>query len=147
VTEGVDQGLDTIQSRVTYTLPANVENLTLTGYLNVNATGNSLNNVLTGNSGNNRLDGGTGTDTLSGGAGDDWYVIEDYYGVDTILEAPGEGIDWVEWRNGSDYALPENIENVTAQSNSFGGTVVLRGNALNNTGLGKFSGRRSPTGV
>ena len=44
-----------IQSRVTYTLPANVENLLLTPYLNVNATGNSLNNVLTGNSGNNRV--------------------------------------------------------------------------------------------
>src|SRR5262249_42750131 len=80
-------------------------------------------------------------DTLSGGAGDDWYVIEDYYGVDIILEALGEGIDWVEWRNGSDYALPENIENVTAQSNSFRGTVVLRGNALNNTFLGVGNGR------
>ena len=115
VTEGVNQGIDTIQSRVTYTLPVNIENLTLTGYLNVNATGNSLNNVLTGNSGNNRLDGGTGTDTLSGGAGDDWYVIEHSYGADTILEAPDEGIDWVEWRNGSDYTLPENVEHVTTQ--------------------------------
>ena len=115
VTEGVNQGIDTIQSRVTYTLPVNTENLTLTGYLNVNAIGNSLNNVLTGNSGNNRLDGGTGTDTLSGGAGDDWYVIEHSYGADTILEAPDEGIDWVEWRNGSDYTLPENVEHVTTQ--------------------------------
>jgi hypothetical protein len=32
VVEGVNQGIDTIQSRVTYTLPANVENLTLMGY-------------------------------------------------------------------------------------------------------------------
>ena len=146
VTEGVNQGLDTIQSRVTYTLPANVENLTLTGYLNVNATGNSLDNVLTGNSGNNRLDGGTGTDTLSGGAGDDWYVIESYYGADTILEAPDAGIDWVEWRNGSSYTLPENVEHVTAQSNSSGGTVVLRGNALNNTLIGVGNGRTSLDG-
>ena len=141
VMEGVNQGLDTIQSRVTYTLPANIENLILTGYLNVNATGNSLNNVLTGNSGNNRLDGGTGTDSLSGGAGDEWYVIEDYYGADTILEAADEGIDWVEWRNGSDYTLPENVEHVTTLSNSFGGTVFLRGNALNNTLIGVGNGR------
>ena len=28
VTEGVNQGIDTIQSRVTYTLPVNIENLT-----------------------------------------------------------------------------------------------------------------------
>lgn len=141
VTEGVDQGLDTIQSRVTYTLPSNVENLTLTGYLNVNATGNSLNNMLTGNSGNNRIDGGTGTDTLIGGAGADWYVIESYSGADTILEAADEGIDWVELRNGSAYTLPENVENITTESNSSGGTVVLRGNALNNTLIGVGNGR------
>jgi len=141
VTEGVAQGIDTIQSRVTYTLPANVENMALTGYLNVNATGNSLDNMLTGNSGNNRLDGGTGTDTLSGGAGDDWYVLEDYYGANTVLEAPDAGIDWVEWRNGSNYTLPENVENITTQSNSFGGTVVVRGNALNNTLIGMANGR------
>ena len=146
VMEGVNQGLDTIQSRVTYTLPANMENLTLTGYLNVNATGNSLNNVLTGNSGNNRLDGGTGTDTLIGGAGDDWYVIEHYYGADSILEAPDEGIDWVEWRNGSDYTLPENVEHVTTQSNSYGHTIVLLGNALDNTLIGGGNGSTSLDG-
>ena len=60
VTEGVDQGIDTIQSRVTYTLPANVEHLTLTGVLHINATGNDLDNVLTGNSRNNVLDGKAG---------------------------------------------------------------------------------------
>ena len=51
VTESPNQGTDTIHSGVSYTLPANVENLTLTGYLNLSATGNALNNVLTGNRG------------------------------------------------------------------------------------------------
>jgi hypothetical protein len=34
---------------VSYTLAANVENLTLTGAVAINATGNTLANVLTGN--------------------------------------------------------------------------------------------------
>ncbi len=63
VTEYFNEGTDTIQSSVTFTASNNVENLTLTGSSNINATGNSLDNILTGNSGNNTLDGGTGTDT------------------------------------------------------------------------------------
>ncbi|MGO4441667.1 calcium-binding protein, partial [Rhizobium sp. RAF56] len=60
-----------IQSSVTYTLPANVENLTLTGTGNINGTGSGGNDTVTGNSGNNTLDGGAGNDTLAGGDGND----------------------------------------------------------------------------
>ncbi len=53
---------DTLTANVTTTLPANVENLTLTGTTNINGTGNTLNNIITGNSGNNILNGATGID-------------------------------------------------------------------------------------
>ena len=72
-------GVDTVLSSVSYSLASGmlglqgfgIENLTLTGTGNINATGNAKNNVLTGNSGNNSLSGGAGNDTLFGGNGND----------------------------------------------------------------------------
>ena len=71
VTEVAGQGTDLVQSSVTYTLGAEVENLTLTGTAVINGTGNTLNNTIIGNSANNTLNGGAGNDTLNGGAGQD----------------------------------------------------------------------------
>jgi Ca2+-binding RTX toxin-like protein len=67
VTELAVQGMDTINSSVTCTLSANVENLTLTGATAINGTGNAMNNILTGNNGINTLNGGDGNDILDGG--------------------------------------------------------------------------------
>ncbi|MFM6547592.1 MAG: Calx-beta domain-containing protein, partial [Microcystis panniformis] len=67
---------DTLTASVTTTLPANVENLTLTGAAAINGTGNAGNNVITGNSGNNILNGGAGLDTLTGGAGNDVFLFQ-----------------------------------------------------------------------
>ncbi|MEK7816307.1 MAG: putative Ig domain-containing protein, partial [Pseudomonadota bacterium] len=93
VTENANEGADTVQSSVIYTLTNNVENLTLTGTDNINGTGNTLNNVIVGNSGANVIDGGAGNDTLTGGSGDDTYVFNLGDGVDTIddLTLAGEG--------------------------------------------------------
>ncbi|MCZ8192386.1 MAG: hypothetical protein O9326_22355, partial [Microcystis sp. LE19-338.1B] len=71
VIEALNQGTDTVQAAISYTLPNNVENLLLTGTGNLNGTGNGLNNQITGNSGNNTLNGAAGRDTLTGGVGTD----------------------------------------------------------------------------
>ncbi|PZO15402.1 MAG: hypothetical protein DCE87_08565 [Betaproteobacteria bacterium] len=98
VYENINGGTDVVRSSVTYTLSANVENLTLTGIATINGTGNSLNNSLTGNSANNRLTGGTGNDILNGGAGIDLLYGGD--GNDRILG--GTGNDILYGGNGSD---------------------------------------------
>lgn len=95
VTENADEGIDTIQSSVTLTLAAHVENLTLTGARAINGTGNALDNILIGNgsanslsggAGNDIMDGGAGKDTLTGGAGNDSYIFGRGYGADTVIE-------------------------------------------------------------
>jgi hypothetical protein len=70
VVENAGEGTDTVQSCLaSYTLGANVENLTLLGNGNTNGTGNALANVLVGNAGNNILAGGQGGDTYQAGRG------------------------------------------------------------------------------
>ena len=86
VTELANEGFDSVYSSVSYSLGANLENLTLLGTSAINGTGNADNNKITGNSGANVLTGGAGNDTLTGGAGNDTYVFGVGDGQDTIID-------------------------------------------------------------
>ncbi len=48
ITEVSGEGTDTVNSSITYTLTANVENLNLTGTANIRGTGNDLDNTIMG---------------------------------------------------------------------------------------------------
>ena len=64
VLENLNEGTDLILTSVSYTLPKNVEHITLIGSLNIDAAGNNLDNKLKGNSGENKLDGKSGKDIV-----------------------------------------------------------------------------------
>jgi len=135
VLENQNQGIDTVYSSIDYALGENLENVTLTGNNNLNASGNELDNTLIGNSGNNTLDGGTGVDYMAGGVGDDTYIVDSV--DDTVVEAANEGIDLV--KSSVSYAASDNVENLTltgteainAAGNNLDNTLV--GNEANNT--------------
>ncbi|MEQ1486829.1 calcium-binding protein, partial [Methyloglobulus sp.] len=69
-------GVDTVNSFISYTLGASLENLNLTGFAAINGTGNIKNNVINGNSASNVLDGGAGADTMNAGDGSDTYFVD-----------------------------------------------------------------------
>jgi Ca2+-binding RTX toxin-like protein len=65
-----------LQSSVSYTLPTDVNALTLTGTIALSATGNTAVNFISANSGNDTLVAGSGVATLIGGGGNDTFVVD-----------------------------------------------------------------------
>jgi Ca2+-binding RTX toxin-like protein len=92
-------GTDTIWSSISFSLAeknhavGSIENLILTGDVDLNGNGNSLNNKLSGNAGDNRLDGMKGNDWMIGGWGNDTYIVES--SGDIVDETGGGGTDEV----------------------------------------------------
>ena len=137
IIEFTNEGIDTATSSVTYTLPAEVEKLTLSGIAAVNGNGNTLNNTitgnnavntLTGNDGNDTLDGKLGNDILIGGAGNDTYTLDN--SSDQVTELAGGGTDTIKVNFTFDLAPIANVEKLTLT-----GTLAINGsgNSLANT--------------
>ena len=145
-------GTDLVQSSVSFTLDAELENLTLTGSALINGTGNAGVNILTGNSGanllsgldgndslyggngidtlfggagNDLLDGGAGDDSMEGGAGDDSYVVNS--AGDVVIETAAGGTDTVS--SSISWTLGAYVENLTLTGSS---GIAGTGNTLDN---------------
>jgi hypothetical protein len=86
VVEQTNEGIDTVQSAISYSLTGNVENLTLTGATAINGVGNAQDNVLAGNANNNILAGAGGRDVF--------VFASSGNGIDTISDcSSGDRID------------------------------------------------------
>ncbi len=131
--ELANEGTDTVQAAISYTIGDNIENLTLTGSTAIDGTGNAANNTVTGNAGANTLDGGGGTDTLIGGLGNDTYIVDEQ--ADVVTEAANAGIDTVQFTGSGSYTLSNSVENLVLGVDASGGT----GNALANAITGNAS--------
>lgn len=135
-------GWDTMTSTISRNLNdySDVENLTLLGSANINATGNVWSNKLIGNDGDNILDGGPGADILMGGLGNDTYVLLGATN-DTIYDVGG--VDTITSTISRDLRAYSGIENLTL---TFSAWVDATGNEFANTLTGN-SGRNILTGL
>lgn len=151
------EGIDLVESRIStnFTLPDNIENLTVTS----NGTGNALNNTITAGAGANTLsgeggddilnggagndtlrggadndfiDGGIGNDQMYGGSGDDVFIVDST--SDLVTELVSEGVDTI--YSSVAYTLGANLENLVLTGTS---AIGATGNGLSNTLSGNGS--------
>lgn len=143
VTQGSEQvfeaaggGSDVIYTSVSHALAAgqSIEILSAISNSATNAmdlTGNELANVIYGNNGVNNLRGGGGAgDVLIGFGGNDVYYITS--GSEAVVEAAGGGSDVVYTSVSHTLAAGQEIEVLSAVSNSAATAMDLTGNAVGN---------------
>jgi len=129
VIENSGEGIDEIRTALaSFSLAglANVENLTGTSASGQTLTGSALSNAIRGGGGNDFLDGGAGGDAMAGGLGNDTYIIDDL--TDTVIEASGGGIDTVYTGGGFTLGAGQEVEYLSAVSQSDTAQILLVGN-------------------
>ncbi|WP_411878273.1 calcium-binding protein [Polaromonas sp. YR568] len=124
--ERANQGYDTVQSTVDYTLGSNLERLLLTGDA-VKGTGNQLDNELFGNEAGNVLTGGGGSDYLAGGDGDDY--LDGGADYDALVGGAGANIYSLKLGSGHDHIDVLS----TLDSIVFGAGITLSSLVISNT--------------
>lgn len=145
-------GVDTVFAAISFRLAEGIENLTLSGALNLTGIGNSGanvilgaggddvlrglgdNDVLHGSEGNNRMMGGSGADTLRGGEGKD--RMEGGPGADTVYV--GYGKDKLFGGSGRDVLRFDELINpsgVTANLNTNTASFENQGDGFRFTGF------------
>lgn len=87
VIEKSGEGVDTVQSTISFRLSSYVENLELRGYGHISGYGTGWHNRMSGNKRNNSLYGYGGNDTLYGHGGDDH--LKGGSGTDTLIGGLG----------------------------------------------------------
>jgi Ca2+-binding RTX toxin-like protein len=120
IQEDPGAGQDVVYSSVSFTVPANVETLVLTG------TGTTA----TGNGDSNTFYNTGGVNTFVGGAGNDVYVVA--HTGDIITELSGDGFDQV--YSPVSYTLSDNVEQLALTGTGLTGTGTGQGDILVNLG-------------
>jgi Ca2+-binding RTX toxin-like protein len=138
VIEKANEGIDSVSTEASYVLPNHVENLGLSGYANVNGTGNDGANTIYGNVANNRLlglggadiiGGDAGNDTIDGGDGND--NLSGSYGNDVLLGGSGDDllnggseVDRMEGGGGNDTYWVDNAGDLVIEEAGRGADAV-----------------------
>ncbi|MCC3410619.1 MAG: calcium-binding protein [Microcoleus sp. PH2017_29_MFU_D_A] len=133
--EQANEGNDIVNSPISFTLPNNIERLTLVGTANINGTGNALGNSILGNAANNSLSGLAGDDTINGLDGND------------TLNG-GDGIDILNGNNGDDIlngGAGNDVINGGAgidrvKVNAVGSNIVLTNTSVTGEGVDSLNG-------
>lgn len=143
VAENPNGGIDTVKTTLsTYTLTANVENLTYVGTDAFIGTGNELNNTIIGGPDADRLNGGAGDDILIGGKGNDVYFVDSRN--DQVIEAANEGFDTLYASVSYKLGAGQEVELMVAAGDK---PIDLTGNELGNVIVGNNANNRIDGGA
>lgn len=130
VTENPAEGIDLVESTVSYTLGANVEDLHLKGTAAIDGTGNNSHNAILGNEANNSLSGLGDRDYLFGAGGDD--ILKGGDGDDQLYGGTGDdqlygnaGADEMYGGVGNDKYLVDNVADLVTENVGEGIDTVI----------------------